>query len=271
MKPNSGLTRAARYSFAPNHFHYCGPERQNDLQSYVSLHQSDRGLQGILSEFDTLYKYLALIAYENNIRDPFDSKVVEAYWLGNSLLKKTKYQPLFKLLTDSLALKKKLTTSELQKTLATLDAAVAHHTFHVLNVFKRTGHLPIRHTLETMDACRINWGRVINQISHLRQGFGGQAKINPPAGGQNDNAKFKNYLVEITPLVLVKSKLTLGKPEIREVISIGLTPKIGDWVSVHWGYVCEVLTKQQLANLKYFTELAIQLANRSHVIPSETK
>ena len=55
----------------------------------------------------------------------------------------------------------------------------------------------------------------------------------------------------------------LGKPEIRDVLSIALEPKVGDWVSVHWGYVCEVLTLRQVRNLKYYTELAISLANRS--------
>ena len=252
MKVNLGLTRAARYSFAPNHFHYCGPEKQSDMHGYVSLHQSDQGLQEILSEFDTLYKYLAMIAYENNIRDPFEASVVEAYWLGNSLLKKTKHQPLFKLLTDSLALKKKLTAFELQKTLVTLDEAVAHHTFHVLNVFKRTGHLPIHHTLETMDHCRISWGNIKSQIPNLKS--------------QKNNET--QFLITKTPLVYTHDKLELGMPIGASVKSIGLTPKVGDLVSVHWGYVCEVLTKQQLANLKYFTELAIQLANRSHVIPS---
>ena len=54
----------------------------------------------------------------------------------------------------------------------------------------------------------------------------------------------------------------LGKKIIKSVKSIGLEPKIGEWVSVHWGCVCEVLSARQLGNLEYYTKLSIMLANR---------
>src|SRR3989344_7839767 len=36
-----------------------------------------------------------------------------------------------------------------------------HHTYHVFNIFKRTGKINSSHTIETMDSCRINWGKII--------------------------------------------------------------------------------------------------------------
>lgn len=36
------------------------------------------------------YIYYLIIAESNNIRDPFDSKVVEAHWIGNELLENVK-------------------------------------------------------------------------------------------------------------------------------------------------------------------------------------
>lgn len=244
-----GLVTCARYSFAPNSLHYCGPEKQNNMRAYVSSGAVDQGLFEILNRFETLYKYLQMISTENDIRDPFDPRVVEAYWLGNGLLQKTKYQPLANLLNDELQLKKKLTSKQLRITLSKLDGGVAHHTFHVLNIFRRTGHHAIPHTLETMDQCRVSWGKVVS-IYNL------QFTIN--------NAK--NCMIRLhvksTPLIYEKEKLTLGKPKIKEVISIGLVPKVGEWVSVHWGYVCDILTYRQVANLKFYTELAIKLANR---------
>src|SRR3989344_5230760 len=248
MKMHPGILRCARYSFAPNSLKYCGPERQSQMRAYVQAKTSDRGLGEMLEQFDTLYKYLAMIAYENNIRDPFDARVVEAYWLGNGLLAKTKYKPLATVLTDELELPKKLTPRQMATTLSKLDQAVAHHTFHVLNIFRRTGHLPIAHTLLTMDSCRISWGRIQNKTSNIKD--------------QKYNSKIKNYLVEVVPLVSQDYRLILGKREIRKVVSIGLEPKIGEWVSVHWGYVCEVLSARQLGNLEYYTKLAIELANR---------
>src|SRR3989344_3683662 len=104
----SGLLQCARYSFAPNQLHYCGPERQRDLEAYLELQLTDGGLVGILNQFDTLYKYLRLIASQNLIRHPFDPRVVEAYWLGNSLLTKAKYRPFADLLDNQLEFKKKL-------------------------------------------------------------------------------------------------------------------------------------------------------------------
>ena len=244
MKYHPGLLRLARYSFAPNSLKYCGPERQSQMRAYVQAKTSDRGLGEMLEQFDTLYKYLAMIAYENNIRDPFDTRVVEAYWLGNGLLAKTKYKPLAVALTDGLELPKKLTPRQLATTLSKLDEAVAHHTFHVLNIFRRTGHLPIAHTLLTMDSCRISWGRIVGS---------GQWAV----GSKNNE-----YFVEVKPLVYRQGVLELGKKIIKSVKSIGLEPKIGEWVSVHWGCVCEVLSARQLGNLEYYTKLAIELANR---------
>ncbi len=258
-----GLSTCARYSFAPNSLHYCGPEKQTDIRAYVISGQNDQGLFEILNRFETLYKYLQLIGTENNIRDPFDRRVVEAYWLGNDLLQKTKYQPLAKLLNDGLQLKKKLTLRQLQSSLSKLDQGVAHHTFHVLNIFRRTGHHAIPQTLETMDNCRISWGRILNQKSSVSWRIKMQKDLAKPDPASQDNLKFKNYSVEIVPLIYQGYRLMLGKPEIRDVLSIALEPKVGDWVSVHWGYVCEVLTLRQVRNLKYYTELAISLANRS--------
>lgn len=240
-----GLATCARYSFAPNSLHYCGPEKQTDLLSYVAEKVVDPGLSEILNRFDTLYKYLKLIGTENDIRDPFDPRVVEAYWLGNNLLHKTKYKPLAKLLNDDLELRKKLSTKQQSATFSKFDQGVAHHTFHVLNIFRRTGHHAIPHTLKTMDQCRVSWGEVVSSSQSVVRSKNGKITL------------------KVRPLIYEKDKLKLGTFETKEVISIGLVPKVGELVSVHWGYVCEILTQRQVKNLKYFTELAIRLANRS--------
>lgn len=232
-----GLLQCARYSFAPNQLHYCGPERQRDLKAYLEMQQGDRGLSDILNQFDTLYKYLSLIAYENDIHDPFDQRVVEAYWLGNSLLTKAKYRPFAEQLDDQLELKKKLPPARRTSLLNKLDMAVPHHTFHVLNVFRRTGHHAIPHTLETMDSCRISWGKLVH-------------------------SRTAELLVEVETLVYEREKLKLGKPIIKKVSGVGFTPEVGDWVSMHWGVVCEVIDEVKRRNLEFYTKLAIDLANR---------
>lgn len=237
-----GLSLCSRYSYPPNSLSLCGPDKQNDLFSYASSGKSDKGTLEILSQFSTLYPYLNLIAYENNIPDPFDPRVVEAYWLGNKLLNNVPLRQFASHLTDRLLLKKKIKKNKLDKIFDTLDAgALPSHAFHVTNIYKRTGHFDIPHTIETMDACLINWGRVIKiEMGCLE--------------------------IETQALNVIDNKLTF-KQKKRTIMYQGkkdiYTVKINqhDWVSYHWGYLCHKLTKPHLNNLIYYTNQAINLVN----------
>jgi len=100
-----------------------------------------------------------------------------------------------------------------------------------MNIFFRTGHQAVPHTISTMDNCRISWGRVV--------GVG------------------KQYIIETQPLIYAGGKLGLGVSEKKAVTSITVTPKVGDWVSVHWGYVCAVLNRRELTLLKKYTTQAL--------------
>jgi len=37
----------------------------------------------------------------------------------------------------------------------------------------------------------------------------------------------------------------------------------GDWVSLHWGWVCEVLSERQRANLERYTRYHVAIANQT--------
>lgn len=238
-----GLALCSRYSYPPNSLSLCGPDKQKDLAWYAMTQKSDPGTAEILSQFSTLFPYLSLIAYENNIRDPFDKRVVEAYWLGNSLLHHIPVRSFVHHLSDTLLLRKKLQRKELELLLIKLSRrALPYHAFHVLTVYKRTGHLDIPHTVETMDACLINWG----QVTHAGTG---------------------SITVRTKPLRLIRDKLLLDTPIIRTLMMQGvkdtLAPQlsIGDWISYHWGYFCQKLTRRQLKNLITYTRLSLSLAN----------
>src|SRR3990167_9652656 len=195
----SGLLTCAAYAFPPNELKYCGPfDKTNDLLGYKEEQVDDKGLKNILTGFHTLYPYLSLIAYENNIRDPLDPRVVEAYWIGNELLKKISGKKLYEHFSGALNLRKKISKNDFSYLVGKIDdGAIPHHTFHVLNVFTRTGHQNVEHTLETMNACRIGWGRVIkNPKSEI---------LNP------------KIIIETQPLVLKNGKLALGKPILKKI------------------------------------------------------
>ncbi len=212
------------------------------MLGYVKEDVVDEGLIEILHRFETLYPYLVLIAASNGMNDPFDRKVVEAYWLGNKLLGQVKGSSFANHLTDALKLKMKIPMSKLTPMMNHVIDGVPQHNFHVMNIFIRTGHETVTHTLSTMDECRISWGRLVGEFN-------------------NTKMTKRQYIVRTQPLVYEREKLTLGVPVNKIVTDIAMSPKIGQWVSLHWGYICDVLTMQQLQLLKKHTALALSFAN----------
>src|SRR5207249_2775873 len=74
-----------RYGFMPNKLRYCGGDDNRTLLEYGLAQEVDHDLERILRKFTGALPYLTLIARANGIADPFDDRVVEAYWLRNDL------------------------------------------------------------------------------------------------------------------------------------------------------------------------------------------
>lgn len=242
-----GLLKCARYAAPPNSFSYCGPDKQVNLKSYLATQTADLGLTEIIKDFGTLYPYLKLIAQENKISNPFDPKVVEAYWLGNQLLAKVKLRAFANHIVDDLNLKKKAKTGQINPLMEKLEEGVPHHNFHVMNVFIRTGHQAIKHTLKTMDECRISWG-VVTKNSKFKNKIGKQNTV---------------ITILTEPLIYTKEKLVLGNSVEKSVTAEFGNYQEGDIVSFHWGQICERITGIEARRLEYYTKQAINIANRS--------
>src|SRR3989344_4040081 len=106
---NSGLITCCRYAYPPNSLSLCGPvEQTSNLSYYATNRVWDLGTKEILAQFSTLYPYLFLIAYENDLKDLYDTRVVEAYWIGNRLLNNISKKSYAAHLTDKIGLKMKL-------------------------------------------------------------------------------------------------------------------------------------------------------------------
>lgn len=241
-----GLLRCINYSYPPNSLQYCGPDKTSEIIAYKQENIGSDELVSYMKDFHTLYVYLRFIAHENNIQDPFDPRVVEAYWIGNPLLTTVSMKGLFQCLAEDHMLKKRLKQQDLKWLVGKIpQGAVPHHTFHVLNVFTRTGHHTVEHTLETMDSCRIGWGRVMKH--------------------EVRSTKHEILHVLTQPLILMNNKLSLGKPIIKQItMPFFHTSKIvhrASLISFHWNTLCDVLTKHQAKQLEYFTRQAIQLDN----------
>jgi hypothetical protein len=170
-----------------------------------------------------------------------DYRVVEAYWLGNDLLDRVGLAPFY----DSLRARfgPRLSAKTLELVLGKVPAgSQPFHAFHVLEVCRRTGALA--ENLETLDNCRISWGRV-----------------QCVAGA--------HLLVETQRLRMEGGQLSLGPIEVRQALrqidgrGFAEQAQVGDWVSMHWGWVCDVMTPCQLGELRRHTQRHLLLASQT--------
>jgi hypothetical protein len=240
----AGALLFGRYAFPPNRLGYCGPDDNEALLEQVSAKKPDQGLLELERRFEGAYPYLCLIAQANNIPDPFDSRVVEAYWIGNELLEQVEAAPFYESLRARFSARMK--SSEFAWLGRKLElSARPHHNFHVFDVYVRAGLMRNERAdiaIETMDSCRISWGRVAA-------------------------VEGAELVVERPQLVLAAGKLTLSETRTfrasRQLNGRGFVDgvHVGDIVSIHWDWACDVLEAGALARLQRATQRSMALAN----------
>jgi len=118
-----------------------------------------------------------------------------------------------------------------------------HHSFHVLDVWRQTER-GRNEVLATIDSCRISWGNV--------------TAVEPG-----------ELVVERAPIELREGRLVLGAPRSERVTRMlegsGFVGSVavGDVVSIHWNWACEVLDPRQAAALERYTAQHLRLANQT--------
>lgn len=230
----------ARYAFMPNKLTYCGGDDHRALFDYCLAGTTDPGLTAALRQFTGALPYLRLIAHSNLIADPFDRRVVEAYWLGNGLLAGVNVGDLYTSLRQRFS--SQLKPAQLDLVLGKAPAgARPHHSFHVIEVCPRIGW---PQALSFMDNCRISWGRAIS-------------------------IEGSTLTAHVRPLQIHGHDLVLAAPERRtikrQIEGRGFVDgaKPGDWISIHWGWACQILKPGQVAALERWTEYHLKLANQT--------
>lgn len=244
----SGPVLFARYAFPPNSHGFCGPADHGAFFESGVAGVDDGGLRAMSQQFAGAWPYLELIAGATGLGDPLDRRVVEAYWVGsprldmvdtravgNSIEDRFRHRtgPLFSTLTESV-----------------LAGGVPHHSFAVFCIYPWTGLLSdgrkAEHALTVLDRCRIRWGRV--------------------KAVQGDQV-----VVEFSPLTWDGRVLTLGAPEtetaVRSVDGIGMVTdlEVGEWVSLHWEWVCDRLTPRQVGFLRDLTLRHLKVVNEGNL------
>jgi hypothetical protein len=234
----------ARYAYPPNALGYCGPDDSAELLEYAGSGISDQGLVTLARRFDGAWPYLSLIATASG-REPLDPSVVEAYWVGNRLLGRVPGSLLAAHLTERFDHRLGPVLTDPVR-LAILGGR-PHHNFHVFAVYPWTGLLragPAAEPLRVLDSCRISW-----------------ATVTAVAGDEAE--------VRTRPLRYDEGRLRLDTPVLRRVAAGARGHRLagrirpGDRVSVHWNWICDVLSDAQVSYLRSATTGLLRLVNRA--------
>ena len=242
-----GILFHAKHAFMPNSLGYCGPDENAEMLSGLQSGKSGNGLVSTLEKFEAAYPFLKLIARSSG-RSVFDYSVPEAYWIGNSLLRRVPHSEFYTFSHRELQRKDRERTRELFRRLD--GSALPHHTFYVMSTYAAStatdgpspGNERQRKLAELVDNCRISWGKVVRVRRRELD------VISRPV-------KFEDGMLALGPQV---RKVVGYNPDVRP---FGLV-KTGDTVSVHWNYACDLLTRRQERNIARYTESDLSLINR---------
>ena len=192
------------------------------------MSKAARPVKPLLQQFNALFPYLELIARCNSL-NPFSGRVVEAYWVGNSLLESVPKRELQKTVLSLQNFGLPRSTAE-KKAAELPNGMLPHHSFHVFYVnFISEKVKPI---VQNLGDCIVQWAKATEQTDNgiAARGF--------------------SLFLESGELKLREKEKTLKNP-------FNLSLNKGDLVSVHWGNAVEKLSEGQAKQLKNYTELTL--------------
>jgi hypothetical protein len=235
-----GVALCARFSIATNRLEFCGPsDAAPTLYRAITRGSDLDAAREALRKFEALYPYLEAIGGKHGL-DPFDARVVEAYWVGNELLDAFERADFLRILEA--LVRRGLPRSTAGRLAGHLPAhPTPHHAFHVsfVGVGEVTGH--VETTLANMELCRPGWATVV--------------RVGPKA-----------LVLDRSSLGLVEGRLTLGGPQRA---SLAYDPAIlpdvveGSRVALHWNHPALVLSDEQASALERHTRRALTAANEA--------
>jgi hypothetical protein len=238
----AGALLFSRYAYPPNALGLCGADAPGTLLEYGDAGESDGGLAELARTFDGAWPYLTLIAEANGIEDPLDPRVVEAYWVGNELLSHVPPATLVRHVRERFRGR----LGRADESIATLAVAgaVPHHCFHVFAVYPWLGLLRsgiVDEPLRVLDQCRTTPALVLAVESETAE-------------------------VLAEPLLWDDGRLRLGRPQPRYVRwrdggRAFVRSEPGDLVSLHWDFVCDVLSADAAVRLAAVTQRVLAAVN----------
>ncbi len=240
--PCSGSELFARYAYPPNELGYCGPgDPQGLLVRGTSEAAADVARRA--RQFEGAWVYLELIAEASGISDPLDARVVEAYWVGSCLLDDIDSEWFLERLRSRF---RGQTGGQWAGGIpGVASQVVPHHAFHVFAIYPWVGLLDRDNDVprSILDQCRIRTG-LVEAVE------GARARV------------------RVRPLTWDGRRLARGDSQALDVrwSHQGRTlldgVQQGDLVSVHWDWVCDLLTAEQAAAVESYEAGQLAATNR---------
>ena len=242
MPSSAGEARFARFAFPPNDLGYCGPPGAELLLERGAAGLGDSQVRALAPLFDGAWPYLRVLAATAGIDDPLHPDVVSAYWLGGPLLDEVPATALTAAVEAAFGGQPGVQ----QRLTSTPDATAsgARHTFHVFVVYPWAGLLGSRSDVprSVLDSCRVRWGTV-------------------------ESVEGETAVVRSRPLSWDGSALGLGPGQqesctwLRDKHAFVRELRSGDQVAMHWSWVCERLSDEQVIDLADRTQRQLDSTN----------
>ena len=250
MKEPFGPLLFARYAYPPNALRLCGADASKTLLEYGDARDSDDGLAELARTFDGAWPYLTLIAGANAISDPLDPRVVEAYWVGNELLDGVRPEDLARHVDERFHGRIGRARDTVVDAIGA--GAIPHHSFHVFAVYPWLGLLRtgvVDQPLHVLDQCRTT-----------------------PAIVQAVGDETVDVIAR--PLLWDGRALRLGSGAARTArwrddgLAFVRPLQRGDYVSLHWDFVCDILSAEEAGMLDRVTRRCLRAVNTTHAAAS---
>ena len=233
----------ARYTYAPNQLGYCGPADAAALFELGATGHADADIRRVAQRFSGAWPYAALLAELAGLDDPLDERVMRAYWTGGDLLDTVDHEVFGAKLLDYIGAQAGHYWQHVG--LGLLPEVAPTHGFHVFGVYPWTRLLTGDTTgqpLHVLDSCRIRWGQVVADdgehvvVRSQRLGWDGkQLSLQPE-----------------------------NEERVRRVLdgrSFVADPKPGEWLALHWDWVCERLSSVEQDHLDRSTRWQLLMTN----------
>lgn len=239
-----GAQLFARYAYSPNELGYCGPAQSQGLLELGATGRSSVDPQALARRFSGAWPYLQILAELSGIADPLAEPVVRAYWLGGGLLDRVDPETFGTRLLAVIGPQAGHYWAHLTPEL--LAEALPNHGFHVFGVYPWSRLLAgpgYQQPLHVLDRCRIRWGEVLS-------------------------VEAEHVVVRSRLLAWDGERLGLAAAEPERVrrITDGVgfvdDPRPGEWLSLHWDWVCDRLGLADVADLQECTMGQLAATNR---------